>query len=106
MPKYLVQASYTVEGLRGLQNDSGSGRRDAITKAFTASGGSVECAYFAFGDHDVVVIADLPDNVSATALAISVSATGLVKTRITPLLTAEEVDAALKKTVSYRPPGR
>ena len=106
MPKYLVQASYTVEGLRGLQNDSGSGRRDAIAKAFAAAGGSVEAAYFAFGDHDVVVIADLPDNVSASSVAITVSATGLVKTRMTPLLTAQEVDAALKKTVSYRPPGR
>jgi uncharacterized protein with GYD domain len=106
MPKYLVQASYTIEGLRGLQNDSGTGRRDAIGKAFKAAGGSVECAYFAFGDYDVVVIGDVPDNTSAAALAIAVSASGLVKTRVTPLLTAEEVDAALKKTVAYRPPGR
>ncbi len=66
MPKYLVHASYTVKGLRGLQDDSGTGRRDAIAKAFAASGGSVESAYFAFGDYDVVVNADLPDNVAAT----------------------------------------
>jgi uncharacterized protein with GYD domain len=79
--------------------------RNAIGKAFKAAGGSVECAYFSFGDYDVVVIADAPDNTSAAALAIAVSASGLVKTRVTPLLTAEEVDAALKKTVAYRPPG-
>ena len=106
MPKYLVQASYTVDGLRGLQNDSGTGRRDAIEKTFKSAGGSADSVHFAFGDYDVIVIATLPDNTAATALAIAASASGLVKTRITPLLTAEEVDAALKKSVSYRPPGR
>jgi uncharacterized protein with GYD domain len=106
MPKYLVEANYSVEGLRGLQNDSGSGRRDAVTKVFKAGGGSVECMYFAFGDRDVVVVVDMPDNISTAALAIAVSAGGLVKTKVTPLLNAEEVDAALKKSVSFRPPGR
>jgi uncharacterized protein with GYD domain len=89
-----------------LQNDSGTGRREAIEKAFKAAGGSVDSINFSFGDYDVVVIADMPDNITATSVAITVSATGLVKTRTTPLLTAEEVDAALKKSVSYRAPGR
>jgi uncharacterized protein with GYD domain len=106
MPKYLIQASYTTDGLRGLQKDSGSGRRDAVAQAFQAAGGSLESMHFAFGDYDAIVIATLPDNVSAASLAITVSATGLARTRVTPLLAVEEVDAALKKTVSYRPPGR
>jgi uncharacterized protein with GYD domain len=61
--------------------------------------------HFALGEDDVYVICELPDHGSATALALSASATGLVRTRTTPLLTVEETDAALAKTVSYRPPG-
>jgi uncharacterized protein with GYD domain len=106
MPKYLIEAAYSVEGLRGLQNDSGTGRRDAIANAFKSAGGSVECVYFVFGDRDVIVVVDLPDNVAAAALAITGSASGLVRIKVTPLLTAEEIDAALKKSVSFRPPGR
>src|SRR5579875_1431644 len=106
MPKYLVQGTYTAEGLRGLQKDSGSGRREAIEKLIKAAGGSVECVYFAFGEYDVLAILEAPDNAALASAAITVSASGLVRTRVTPLLTAQEMDAALKKSVSYRPPGR
>jgi len=68
MPKYLVEANYSVEALRGLQNDSGTGRRGSVAAAFKAVGGSIECMYLAFGDKDVVGVADMPDNDSAAAL--------------------------------------
>jgi uncharacterized protein with GYD domain len=106
MPKYLIAASYSAEGLRGLQKDKASGRRQAITAAIEGIGGKLECEYFALGEDDVYLIADLPDNVSAAALGIATSGTGLVRTRTTALMTAEEVDRALEKTVNYRGPGR
>jgi uncharacterized protein with GYD domain len=106
MPKYLISGSYTAEGLRGLQKDTASARRDAITQLVKSAGGSVECIYYAFGHQDVYGVVDLPDNAAASAVSVAVSASGLVKTQITPLLTVEEVDAALKKSVNYRPPGR
>ena len=106
MPKYLIQGSYTAEGLRGLQKDTASARRDAITQLVKSAGGSVECIYYAFGEQDVYCVVDLPDNTAASAVSVTASSSGLVKTQITPLLTVEEVDAALKKSVSYRPPGR
>jgi uncharacterized protein with GYD domain len=105
MPKYLVQANYTGDGLKGLLKEGGSGRRSAIEKLFGSVGGKVEAFYYAFGDTDVFVIADVPDNVSAAALSLTVSAAGAATTKVTVLLTAEEVDAATKKTVSYRTPG-
>jgi uncharacterized protein with GYD domain len=105
MPKYLISASYTAEGLRGLQKDKASGRRQAVTAAVEGAGGKVEAVYFALGQDDVYVIADMPDNASATALGVAASATGLVHTRTTALLTVEEVDQALAKSVNYRPPG-
>jgi uncharacterized protein with GYD domain len=105
MPKYLISASYSAEGLRGLQKDKASGRRQAISIAIEALGGKLECEYFALGSDDVYLIADLPDNVSAAALGIATSATGMVRTRTAALMTVEEVDRALAKTVSYRPPG-
>ncbi len=104
MPKFLFEASYTVEGVKGLQRAGGSTRRDAVAKAAESVGGWLERFYFAFGDHDAFVIADLPDNQSATAVALAVSAAGGASVRTLVLLTPEEVDAAVKRSVDYRAP--
>ena len=69
-------------------------------------GGRVEAFYFAFGDDDVYIIADVPDNVTITAISLAVNASGAVKVKTTVLLTPEEVDQAAKMTVNYRPPGQ
>ncbi len=105
MPKYLLSASYSAEGLKGLQKDKASGRRSALTAAVEALGGKLECFYYALGEDDAYVIVDLPDNASAAALGVGISATGRVRTRTTALLTVEETDRALEKSVSYRAPG-
>ncbi|SPE36327.1 conserved hypothetical protein [Candidatus Sulfopaludibacter sp. SbA6] len=105
MAKYLVTANYTTEGLRGLAKDKASGRKAAIVAALKGLGGKLESLHYAFGDTDVFVLCDFPDSVSAAALGLAVSASGMVKTRTIPLLTVEEVDAALDKTVKYRAPG-
>ena len=104
MPKFLFEASYTVEGLQALQRVGGSSRRDAVAKAAGSVGGRLERFYFAFGDHDAFVIADLPDNESATAVALAFSAAGGVSVRTVVLLTPEQVDAAVKRSVDYRAP--
>jgi len=105
MPKYLIQASYSAEGVRGLLKDGGSKRRAAAEAAIKGLGGTLEAFYFAFGDTDVFALADAPDNITAAAVSLAVSASGAVHTKITALLTPEEVDQATKKSVSYRPPG-
>ena len=105
MPKYLIEASYTNEGVRGLQSAGGSSRRDAVGAALESVGGSLESFHFGFGDADAYVIADMPDNASAAAVAISVNAAGGAVTKTTVLLTPEEVDAAAQKSVGYRTPG-
>jgi uncharacterized protein with GYD domain len=105
MAKYMTHASYSADGLKGLQKDKASGRRDAVRQACESVGGKLECMYFAFGEDDVVIIADLPDNVSASALSLAASASGLVRTRTTVLLTVEETDKALATTIKYRGAG-
>ena len=105
MPKYLVEASYTVEGVKGIQSAGGSSRRDAIAALAESVGGQLESFYFAFGERDVYTVVDLPDNESATAVALTVNASGAVKVRTTVLVTPEEVDAAAKRSVEYRTPG-
>jgi uncharacterized protein with GYD domain len=105
MPKYLVEASYTVEGVKGVQSAGGSSRRDAIAALAESVGGQLESFYFAFGERDVYTVVDLPDNESATAVALTVNASGAVKVRTTVLVTPEEVDAAAKRSVDYRSPG-
>ena len=106
MSRYLFHGSYTEEGLRGLLKEGGSGRREAADQVFESLGGSVEALYFAFGDDDFYTIAELPDNVSATALSLVLNARGAIKFKTVVLLTPEEVDQAVKKTVEYRPPGQ
>jgi uncharacterized protein with GYD domain len=106
MPKYLIQSSYSAEGLKGLQKDKASGRKAAAIAATESVGGKLEALYYVLGEDDLIAIIDMPDNVSASALSLAVSGTGLVRTKTTALLTVEEVDKALQKNVSYRGPGR
>ena len=105
MPKYLIQVSYTTEGVRGLHKEGGSARRAAAQKLLESIGGRLEAFYFAFGSADVVIIADAPDNTAMFAAALETVGSGTVKTQTTVLLTPEEVDQAAKKTVSFRPAG-
>src|SRR5215210_759407 len=105
MPKFLVQASYTAEGFQGLRKDGGSGRKEAINKAVESLGGKVEAFYFGFGEYDAHVIVDLPDNIAAARIGVAVASSGLVKTKTTVLLTADEVDRAVQGDfTAYRPP--
>jgi uncharacterized protein with GYD domain len=105
MPKYLIQANYTGDGVKGLLKEGGSGRREAVDKLLASVGGSVESFYYAFGKTDAYVIVDVPDNVTAAAVALTVAATGSVAIKTTPLLTIDEVDQATKKSPAYRAPG-
>ncbi len=105
MPKYLIEAAYTAEGLRGLKRDKASGRRQAVAKGVESLEGKLEAFYFSMGEHDVVAIVDVPDAVSVAALSLAASATGLVRVKTTALLAAEEIDRALEKKLTYRGPG-
>jgi uncharacterized protein with GYD domain len=105
VPKFLFEASYTLDGVKGVKNAGGSSRRDAVAQVAESVGGRLESFHFAFGDRDAYVIADLPDNESATAVALTVNAAGGATVRTVVLLTPEEVDEAAKRSVEYRPPG-
>jgi len=106
MAKYLFEASYTADGVKGLVAKGGTSRRSAVQAAVKSVGGKMEAFYFAFGGHDAIVIADLPDNTAAAGLALNIAATGTVDIHTVVLLTADEVDAATKQDVKYRPPGK
>ena len=106
MAKYLIEASYTSEGAKGLLKDGGTKRRQAADAAIKSAGGRMETFYFAFGENDAVILADAPDHASVAAACIAINASGAVTTRTTVLLTPEEIDQAVKKTVAYTPPGK
>jgi uncharacterized protein with GYD domain len=105
MAKYLIEASYTAEGLKGVLKEGGSARREAVSAALKGLGGRIESMYYAFGDTDVYVIVEAADNVTMAALAMGIAATGTVAIKTTALLTVEEIDQASKKTLSYRAAG-
>jgi len=105
MPKYLIEASYTSQGIGGVADKGGSARRDAVEALIASTGGKLESFYFAFGDADVYAVAELPSDEAATGLALSINRSGSTKIKTVVLLTPEQVDAAAKMAPEYRPPG-
>jgi len=103
--KYLLEVNYTLDGIRGVIAKGGSARKAAAQAAAKSVGGKVESFHFAFGGTDAFLIADLPDNTAAAALALTVSAAGGATVTTVALLTTEEIDAATAKSVKYNPPG-
>lgn len=106
MPKYLIHGSYTEEGLKGLLKEGGTKRMLATKQAIESLGGKLEAYYFAFGDNDFYLIADNPGNVDTVAGILLANATGTVKIKTTVLITPEEVDKAVKRSMDWRPPGQ
>ncbi|HEY1360377.1 MAG TPA: GYD domain-containing protein [Thermoleophilaceae bacterium] len=106
MPKFLVTARYTVDGVKGVQSKGGSARADAVKAMAEGVGGSMESFHFGFGDEDAYVIVDLPDNEAAAAVALAVGASGGATVKTVVLMTPGEVDAAAEKSVNYRAPGQ
>lgn len=105
MARFLIRATYTAEGVKGLMKEGASGRKAAVEKATAGLGGKVEGFYFALGDTDVFVVVEAPDTTSAVALSMAVNASGAVRSSMTPLLSVEEMDTACRKSVGYRAPG-
>lgn len=106
MAKYLLQVNYTVEGARGLLKEGGSKRRGVAQMLAESLGGRLESMYFAFGDTDCYIIADMPDNTSVAAITLALAASGGLTARTTVLLTPEEMDQASRKSPAYKPPGQ
>jgi uncharacterized protein with GYD domain len=105
MPKYLVLASYTPTGAKGVLGTGGTSRRDAVAKLAEGLGGRLESFYFAFGKTDAYVVLDLPDHQSAAAASLTVNASGGATSEVVVLLTPEDIDAAANRSVDYRAPG-
>src|SRR5712692_9553676 len=105
MAKYLVTASYTAEGAKGLLKDGGSKRRAVAEQALKSAGGKLEAFYFAFGEADAFIIIEAPDHATVAAASLAINASGAVRTKTVVLLTPEEIDQAIKKSTTYKAPG-
>ncbi len=105
MPKYLIKASLTIDGVKGTLQEGGTSRLATLKELFESIGGKLEAFYYAFGDTDAYVIVDAPDNVTTAALSMAVTASGAVVTETVVLLTPEELDQVAEMTIDYRPPG-
>ena len=105
MPKYLISANYTAEGMEGVRAAGAKSRVDAVSTMLEAMGGRLESFHFAFGDTDVFAIVEVPDDEAAAAASIAINVSGAVSSRTIKLLTVEQIDEALRRTVNYQPPG-
>lgn len=105
MSKFLFEAKYTPEGVKGLQRAGAASRVAALNEMCAGLGGSLESFHFAFGGVDAYVVVDLPNDEAAAAAAFTVGASAGTEVRTVKLLTVEEADAAIGRSVAYRPPG-
>ncbi len=105
MPKYLYQANYTSTGMQGLLKEGGTSRRQVFDDLAKEQGGALEAFYYAFGGADLYMVFDLPDATTAAAVSLVITAGGALSISTVQLITPEEIDAAVNKTVNYRPPG-
>ena len=106
MPKYLIEANYTPDGIKGVLAKGGTARREAVEKMLADVGGTLESFNFAFGATDAYVVVEVPDNVTAAAIGLLVGASGMTTCRTTVLLTPEEIDRAVAVNANYTPPGQ
>jgi uncharacterized protein with GYD domain len=105
MAKYLFKSSLSAEGVAGVRSEGGTARRAAVKDAIEGLGGALESFYFAFGDDDVIIICDLPDNETAAAFAMETTASGRVSVSTSVLITPEEIDRSREKKSGWRAPG-
>ncbi len=107
MARYLFQGTYTPQAW-AAQIQNPQNRVELLQPVFGSLGGRIESAYFAFGEYDVVVIVEMPDNASMAAISLALNSGGALKAvKTTPLMTIEEGVDAMRKAggVQYRPPG-
>lgn len=105
MAKYLFIGNYTAEGAKGLLKAGGTARREAIRHTIESLGGTLESLYWAFGADDAYIVADLPSHAAAAAVSLKISGSGAAAVRTTPIITADDMDAASKLSPDYQPPG-
>lgn len=105
MAKFLIEASYTPDGMKGVLAKGGTARREAVEKMLADVGGRLESFHFSFGSTDAYVLVDAPDNVTAAAVGMIVGSSGMASAKTTVLLTPEEIDRAAQVRATYQPPG-
>ena len=105
MAHFMFTASYTVEGLRGIRSEGARSRIAVVEEMCESLDGKLETAYWSFGHTDFICIVELPDNAAAAAAATAVAATGAASVQTTVLLTADQIDDAIGRSLEYRAPG-
>ena len=105
MARYLFRAKYTQAGVTGLLKEGGTSRREALRQTIEGMGGTLHDLFYAFGDWDLFLVTELPDDEAATAVSLNISAAGALDVSVTVIVTPETVDAAVRKSVPYRAPG-
>jgi len=104
MGHYLFTASLSQTGLHGLINEGPEARRKAVEETLASLGGKLDKMYWTFGDTDVLVLADLPDNAAAASFSTTIAAAGAASIRTTVVLTAEDVERMRTLQPTYHPP--
>ena len=105
MARYLIQAKYTQAGAKGLLKEGGTSRREALRQTIEGMGGTLHDLFYAFGNWDLFLITELPDDETAAAVSLNISAAGALEVSVTVIITPEVIDGAVQKSVSYRVPG-
>ncbi|HEY8740971.1 MAG TPA: GYD domain-containing protein [Candidatus Dormibacteraeota bacterium] len=105
MPRYLLKIKYSVQGLNGVRKEGGTARAEVARKLIEGVGGKLETFDFAFGEYDAFAVIEAPSNAAVAGAATIVGAAGGASVETVALMTAAEIDEAVRTEVAYRAPG-
>ena len=105
MAFYMIQGAYTAEAMATMAKNP-QDRSVPVRELVQKLGGRLISLYFCFGEYDVVVLVELPDDTAATAVAMAAVSPGHLKAyKTTKLFTIEETMEAMRKAGSLAFPG-
>lgn len=108
MPEYLIQESYTHQGLSGLVS-SPEDRSGVIKDLVESVGGQIITFDYCVGGYDFVSVFEFPDNTTAASLVMAVASAGsITNAKTTVLIPIADGFAAVQKAreMTYRAPGQ
>ena len=106
---YMMRVKFSANSVKALVSKPHD-RTNVAKQLIESFGGKLHHYYLAFGEYDVILIAEFPDNASAVGVAMAATSTGAYTGfETTPLLTPHEAEAAMKKAhdtkTDFKPPG-
>jgi uncharacterized protein with GYD domain len=95
MASYIMLANFTDQGIRNVKDSVK--RAEAFRELAKGAGVTVKDLYWTLGQYDIVAVADAPDEMTVTALGLTLGKSGNVRTQTLRAFSATDMTKILTK---------